>query len=279
MSRDRIYVTAFRRPEMLWWSLDYLSKCQGIDTVDVWVYVDWHANELPHPGIDSVISDYRHIGTGLHVESFYTAYGDMGPITFKGMRDALRDDVGLLMLVEEDVCVAPDFIQWSRAVHAKFQPFCAYGIIPGEIKPTGRPEDVGLGPWFCAWGASFGREAMKACIEHDVHEYHTGQHAYLSKHFPGWEQCGAAWDGLICRLLGQHGRKGAYPHRARAYNLGVYGHFRSRTPPWKSPTLEGHIAEVGELIRNPDAMQALAPDCRPCDLNIPPWHEEDLCLV
>lgn len=291
MTRDRIYVTAFRRPEILWHCLAALSRCEDLDTVDVRVYVDGHVDpmEAYNPGIIAVYEQsvpkflpHTNLELGFHT----TRFPDMGPVTFQGMRDALEDGVKLLMLVEEDVIVAPDFIRWSRAVHETFHPFYAYGIVPAEVTPDGDPSHVGLhevkvspeghisGAWFCAWGCSWPRESLPAILEHDVPEYHSNQCAYLADRFPAYTHYGCAWDGLMLRVFGAvPGRKGAYPHLARCGNIGVYGTFRSRVVPWKAQTLEGRIEEVGELMKHPDQVQALAHDCRPCSMEIPPWKE------
>jgi hypothetical protein len=267
-------MTTFRRPEMLWWSLHHLSQCDEINDVDVRVWVDNHVTERPNLGIFSVLEHYVALMPNLSWKLFpMTPHPDMGPVTLTALGDAYRAGAKVVMVVEEDVIVSPDFIRWSRAANETAHPFCSMGIVPAEIEKTDDPTQIGLGPWFCAWGCSFPRESIPAIVEHNVHAYHGNQHPYLSQKFPGWEAQGGAWDGLMVRLLGVGGRKCAFPTMPRAANIGVYGHFRTRECMLDATTLKGRIEEMGKRMWDTEWLRSKAPDCSPLNLDIPAWSE------
>jgi hypothetical protein len=265
--KDLILTTTFRRPEMLWLCLENISACPEYAECDHQIWVDSHQNEQPHPDLQQVLKHFSPLGFSVY-QADQTSSDAMNSLTLTILVNAYRSDYRDVILVEEDIMVARDFLRYTRAVLDNFDCWCSVGS--GHIGTD--IERIDFSNHFSPWGVGWKREDLRYFVEHAKPEYYQDIYGYVAKTFPGTGPNDAAWDGLANRLVKVNNFKVAFPHVPRCFHAGIYGQYRTRTSRLQDGPLAQKVNELRERFQDPAWMTLEYADCAPCDLGDKPWE-------
>jgi hypothetical protein len=266
-----VIVTGWRRPDFLAAALHRLriadegrqefviSLDRGHNAQSLAIAQGW-VNHMP-PGVARIVKrSHPYRGNSFNTLAAY--------------RDAIRPDVDLIHLVEEDVFVGVDYFPAHRAAHALVPDAFAVSLARNQnfsTDPDPDPSAVYLDGRYQSVGVSFRPQILSGILKHVVPRYFSDPIAYCRKHFPRTQipAGNAEQDGLINRVCEATGGKVVYAARPRAYHAGFVGYHRDGEPaliPGRSITLAADLLlkmDTAELNRRARSY----PDHQAVDLN------------
>ena len=160
-----IIVFAHRRTDLLLSCLERLAVCAEIDNHEVWI-VDDKERKTPEEeqNVRRVCERAKHtFSNSRYLEMYATKTSWDSQIRAFEMA-AYSSDARLVHLLEDDVMVAPDFLQWGEMAH-KFSPLltCAVNI---WTKRTGSPSEVCISNSdYAHWGVCMHRELLREAVK------------------------------------------------------------------------------------------------------------------
>ncbi len=274
--KNIVLVPAYRRPELLFHSLDNLSRAKGIENHRVVVRMDDHVGEPP--SFDENIEAVEMVPGGFtfDVEMIMPhSYWGNNWNTLKSYEWAAQQDCELVYLVEEDVMVGEDFFNWHETVQRELKPFCSIGVRHLDWPISDDPREYMETHAFASLGVCFSAVHLSWIIKGIPEGYYDNLIPSLDAEFPNSKFKGAsgAQDGLISRIMERHGLRSIQPRRPRAYHAGWYGFNRDMSVQPQG-TLQERIEAVGRLLQDQRFMAQQPNDCQPCDLKEVPWNGE-----
>lgn len=274
---DVVLIPTWRRPEMLWHTLENIKLARGADKLHYIFKLD--------SGFDhEVFNVIARFPFSYEVDRTRTVPYRMTKQSYSlltGYRTAAEKSTGKVYLIEEDIFVARSFFEWHTAVHdANPNLFCSIAA-PNHnrrFQDTGTRDEYYLSTDdYCSWGVCWDRNVLLNVLNtHAVAEYYENPQGY-SRRFKD-HPLGTRYmeqDGLLRRAQWMYGMNApiAYPWSGHAYHAGVYGYNRGAGP---YGSLADRIAWVANVCYSDLEIRkfALRPewyeDSRPINLNIPP---------
>lgn len=231
-----VAVTSHNRPEMLDACLDYLSRSgseKGFDTV---VYQDGPE----HFFSEDTLSDYG-------VKDWHTWDHNIG--LSKNILFCLRDmfeerGYDLVTILEDDVLVSSDFIEWvqrcSDLINPEIFTISGFGNVSPQIEYSLYPHNVYLTDWYFTGGVTFRVEDYMMIKDHINSEFFRDSGEYLHYNFgpevrkknpfffdyvffPNGRVRWPLQAGLINCIRVANGKKQITPELSRCQNIGYYG--------------------------------------------------------
>lgn len=266
-----IIVPAWRRPAFLLATLRRLDiAINGDRSVKIMIALDRRHDQATA----KVARDFQWLPdhrqrVGVH-ERHHPYRGNSYNV-LQSYREMLTLNADLIHLVEEDVLVGADYLQFHRAAHALAPDALAVSAARNQNHPHDPepdPSALYLGPQYQSIAVSFRPERLAPVMAHAVPSYFSDPIGYCRRHFRRSRipVGNAEQDGLINRVAEQSGARIAYPALPRAYHAGFVGYHR------KGEVLTGSISEQADQILAMDSarMNAAAhsyPDHQVVDLD------------
>lgn len=267
-----ILVPAYARPGFLAITLEHLHEVNGLSNARLVVCLDTRARA----DVREVV-EVQTNGLPCPVEVITGGPG-LSRNVLAGLKYAADTEPrGLVLLVEEDVAVGPDFLQWHTAVHAH-DPELFASIASRHIGNPLPPTSTNRGAYYLQTGhyGSIGTALPAAVIRehiapHVVPEYFDRPARYMRERFPLAPWPPDRWTqqaGLIRRIQNTSGLPIARACTPRAFHFGWQGTNRpGRTfdgLPWTTAA-----QAVREVYLDPERLAAKtggAADSIPVDL-------------
>lgn len=237
MTKDLVLITACNRPDYLRLCLEYLQKADGIDSKEIWIFIDRGKSLIRE--FYEVVNDFSTLDIFTIFQPEHNYHGNSFN-TLNAYRAAVEiSDSPHVYLVEDDVLVTPDFFRWHEAVHKMEKDImCSVAYrcsrnAARDKKYDNDPEAYLISAQdYASIGVCWRRENLEPIIAHAKCEYFENQAAYLKEHFPQnrFNDCFTEQDGLIMRIMGVAHRYTAWPFMPRAFHVGVAGYNRPRGP-------------------------------------------------
>ena len=273
-----LIIPTFRRPEMLFLCLEHVAACaESKDDLDIWVCVDEHQGQSANvalvrrvtekfPGLRITIKQrtpHKYPGNSYNI---LTAY-----------KEAFNTTAEYVLLVEDDVLIAPDFFRWHYAVQKQSDWFCSIAVknlrwkdAPTHADPSAYYSTTND---YASLGVCFRRDKLAPIVAHANHGYFADMAGYLAKHFPPSKEF-TEQDGLIQRVLAQVKGLTVFPTVPRAQHVGWYGYHRG-TGVRPDGTLEERVRQVRLVLNNPEHLRNHIKDpfadVEPYQLKDYPW--------
>ncbi|MHA2642824.1 MAG: hypothetical protein V2G41_09275 [bacterium JZ-2024 1] len=269
---DAVLIPTYERPEFLAITLDLLSKARGIDQCDIYLSIDDHPWQHPHPDIVTVAKS-----SGLPVKII-----QQPPSPYRGnSQNVLRMLMSLatrgyryIFYVEEDVFVARDFFDWHKKIHESGNFFASIAVRNQNegapaIEPNPELAYVSTTD-YSALGVCFPSSSISWISPHVREEYFSAMADYVVRKFPN-SRFSSTWseqDGLIRRIIEANNLVVVWPAVPRAFHAGYYGYNRGGCPPALS--LGDRIADLRRIMFDGDELNRRSPlykDIIPCSLD------------
>lgn len=275
---DIVVIPTHERPEYLWVCLEKLKAAEGIDSKQIFICEDNHADKpkgfTTQIEILATIREAekmfgRERVTYLAVQP-HNYYGNSYNLT-EGLRTALNTNVGYVYLVEDDTMVMPDFFRWHEAVQKQFDPFvsCASRYnrsLNFQINGAKAIDETIKDPNACvrsdeayaSWAVCFQRENLYYLLKHVDH--HDWQ--------PGYEQ-----DIFTQTFMGDGRSKSIWPYIPRAYHMGWYSYHRTAGMKFNG-TLEEKVTALRRALYDNAKIKDMAglQDIDPLPKNAVQWE-------
>ena len=191
----------------------------------------------------------------------------------EGLREARaiadRIGVGRIHILEDDIFVAPDYLQWHRLADDLYRPMIASACRNQNTRmvPPDDPEGAYYHPSYQSLGVSLSLEMVDLILPHAVPEFYGDPIGYCDRHFPDTALpiTYAEQAGLIRRIVERYGLRTLYAAVPRAYHAGFVGTNRPGSE------LTGSFAEqVRELSgmsgEEMNRRAGIFEDITPCDM-------------
>lgn len=240
-----ILVPVYRRPELLYLNLKNLSKCRSIDNYHVVYEKEYDYSDK----IDDVIQRFSNIlgSDSIMWDSYYGL--NKGYLEAVKQLTPVTDDY--LIVIEEDVRVTRDFLEWVEYVYRHFLTAEVFSIVgfahenrPQENITQTDIELVLCGEWHSPYGAVFPKKMLeKIVLPHCTERYYQDRKGYSEAlyHLGRWYE----QDGLMQRLLITHNLRTLAPKLSRAQHMGYWG----RGPyQGEKKTFEDRICEISSIL-------------------------------
>ncbi len=258
--RDIVIIPTFDRPEFLWVCLENLSKARGIESKEIWLREDVHADK-PKPFTIEMefLATIREAERVFRNQVFYaaraphTTYGNSYNV-LSALSEASMTDANLVYLIEDDVLITEDFFEWNEAVHNTFRPWvsCAGRLNRSLNFAMNGPEAIDESikdtnachasiTAYNSWATCFSRTALNDIA--DVYRF--------DKFGPGLEQ-----DILIQNIIRREKMTTIWPYVPRAYHMGWYSYHREGMRFYG--TLEEKVKELRATVTNPEKIKTMA---------------------
>lgn len=258
MAKDLLLITTYNRPDYLRVCLEYLQKADGIDSKDIWIFVD-RGKQLIREFYE-VVNDFPNLDISVHFRAEHRYHGNSyNTLNAYVMAYEFGAKYGTeyIYLVEDDVLVMPDFFRWHEAVHKMEKDImcsvtyrCSRNAARDK-KYDNDPEAYLIsGQDYASIGVCWKREKLEPIVSHAKTEYFADLQGYLKKHFPQnrFNDCFTEQDGLIMRIMGETHGNTAWPFVPRCYHVGVASYNRPRGPRLS-------YQEIKEMIRDPEKIK------------------------
>lgn len=242
-----VVVTAWRRPEFLRATLNRLLIVDNPE-VEYLISLD-RRYSLPTKNVAFWFQ--RKIGRRVHFTVRSHIWSGNSYNVLSSYRDAIqrRPQPDLVHLIEEDVLVGKDYLDFHRAAH-KLVPdvFCVSACrnqqFPPGVDPPPADSVAWLHPAYQSLGVSFRPDRLERVLRHAKPAYFGNMVGYCKQKFPNTRipAANAEQDGLIHRVMEADDELCAYPAVPRAYHAGFCGYHRNGTK------LTGTIEERAKRI-------------------------------
>lgn len=266
-----IIVPAWRRPAFLLATLRRLSiTVEGREGVQIWVALD----RRPDPVTAHIAHDYTRKTQHARLIERRHPYRGNSYNVLQTYREAVNAHPSLIHLVEEDVFVSADYLDFHHAAHELAPDAFAVSAArnqnhPGDPAPD--PTALYRGREYQSIAVSFKPERLVPVLAHSNPAYFSNPIKYVTRHFPRSRipRGNAEQDGLINRVVEQSHGAVIYPALPRAYHAGFVGYHR------KGESLAGTIEQQADrlLAMTTEEMNAAAhsyPDHQVVDLDARP---------
>lgn len=213
--QDIVIVPTYDRPEMLWLCLEYLSRCSGIKSVQIRIYVDAHIGQ---PSMREEVAEVLDKFTHLSIQVGYRYAHQFSGNSFNVLmayKDAFETESKYVFLVEDDVLVRPEFLAWHRLLHMNQALGCSIAVA----------KEPQFGP-YVSLGVGFRREMLALIVPHCRMRYFQNMRAYCRMTFPP-SRLDCEQDGLWARVL--VGQEVAWALEPLAQHVGWYGYHRQKS--------------------------------------------------
>jgi len=194
---------------------------------------------------------------GVEIIPRHDYYGN-SYATMEMLRWAYGQQIGLVIVSEDDFMQGPECLNWYRETHEMFTGiFCACGWVFNRQAPIS--DDLMFAAWFYSPSYSVRREKLAQVIKHANPLYYNSMREYILSTFPdsllhnkgnqentGFYEQDAVWQYCIEADKGQVAWNGI----AKGAHLGCSGYNRPTGPKFEG-TLEERIAQVESLIADP----------------------------
>lgn len=268
-----IIVPAWRRPAFLLATLRRLSIAieDHLDT-QVWISLDRRHDR----NTAKVATDFQHEHGREQVAVLRRMHPYRGNSynVLEAYRMAVERGPELIHLVEEDVLVGADYLEYHRAAHKLAPDAWAVSAARNQNHPhdpVPDPDAAYLAPQYQSVAVSFRPERLAPVLAHAVSRYFSDPIGYCRRQFRASRipVGNAEQDGLINRVVERAHGHVVYPALPRAYHAGFVGYHR------KGAALAGTVSEQADQILAMDtaAMNAAAhsyPDHQVVDLDTRP---------
>lgn len=243
--KNRLIIPTHERPEMLWCCVERLALCDLIETVDVVIHEDVHVDKPKSPQLQEevaqTISYARKIlsSSNTRVDHVRTEHSHRGSSfnVLNSFQQACKSDSELILFVEDDIWVTPDWIRWCYEVHKTFHPFATNGNAPPHI-PCQSLESVYITDrWFQTFGLSFERTALQAALKPHYEDYGISDAPDPNRNFE--------WDTWMAGHIRDSRLFVAVPHVPRVYHYGYYSYHMGGSQPNVSLSERVEIVKKG----------------------------------
>lgn len=230
---DLVVVTAWRRPEFLRAAflrllaaddgrVRYLVALDRSHSAPVRNQAAWFESQIGKDRVTVEFRKHRYKGNSYNVLTSYL--------------QALEMEPELVHLVEEDVLVSVDYLEFHRTAHrtvpsAFSVSACRNQQFPVGTEPPPVADCVYLHGSYQSIGVSFKPHRLAQVLRHANPSYFSNPIAYCKTKFPNTAIPigNAEQDGLIHRVIEEGGFSTAYPMIPRAYHVGFSGYHRKGT--------------------------------------------------
>lgn len=265
-----IIVPAWRRPAFLLATLRRLEIAARNELdAEIWISLDRRHDQLTLKVANEFRSSFGPARVAV-LKRMHPYRGNSYNV-LEAYRMAAERAPDLIHLVEEDVLVSADYLDFHRAAHRLAPDVLAVSAARNQNHPHDPdpdPSALYLGPQYQSIAVSFRPERLAPVLSHAVPSYFSDPIGYCRRHFKRSRipHGNAEQDGLINRIAEQSGARIAYPALPRAYHAGFVGYHR------KGETLGGTVSEQADQILAMDSarMNAAAhsyPDHQVVDLD------------
>lgn len=257
-------IPLFNRPELLYHTLQNISKARGIEEITFLFKPDYGFNR-----------ENLEVIAGFNTMRSHIVPPERCPYPFRSRQSynllkgyfhaaAMAGPQGTVYMVEDDVIVGPDFFTWHN--EAQRSPnFCTIASADTNTPEHDRPAPDGTPHYrshgtYRSIGVAFSARAIHDHIlPHVTAAYFNQPQTYIRSKF-SHNPWGATWteqDGLIRRIQVNNLLPILYPHTPRCYHAGYYsGNRGTRNAP--KGTLDQRIKQVGDTIYDTDRMKKAA---------------------
>lgn len=222
-----ILIPSYRRAEMIHICLELLSKNKN--------YKDFHyVFSLDH-GYDkenlTVINGFDASKEIIYVGNKNLGHTKQSFNVLNGLRYCAERTDNLVFLIEDDIFVANDYLDWNLLVHEQ-EPniFCSIGTwnhntiyeVMQELSLYYKSNNAD----YQSWAVCYKKEIIqKHIIPHVNENYLKDPYNYCRTYFPSSriKRNFTEQDGLIRRELERQKMKTVFPNTPRAFNCGLYG--------------------------------------------------------
>lgn len=227
--KEIVIIPAWRRPDFLKAALTRLAVADdGIP--EYWICLDrgYLATLMP------VVKWFeKRMGRRARVGRRSHNYKGNSYNVLMSYRDALAEGAQLIHLVEEDILVGADYLDFHRRAHELAPDAFSVSACRNQQFVMGHepPVDetaVWRHPAYQSLGVSFKAERLKAILPHLQRAYFSKPVAYCRGVFPhtAINPNNAEQDGLLHRLSENAGLSSTYAAVPRAYHAGFVGYHR-----------------------------------------------------
>jgi len=268
--KDVCIVPTFQRPEFLWLCLEHLEKCEGIGDLRVVVAVDNHRGRPYDPQVVKLAQAFsERLPISAMVRQPHGYLGNSYNV-MTAFQEAIEAGARYVFLVEDDVMVLPDFFRWHYAVHAiepgLFASVASLNKHLAEAPRTGDPAAYYTAKDYASIGVCLPAPAVRLLHEHTKPAYFGALVKYMQRRFPGnpWGDTWAEQDGLMLRVMAEHGLRTAWPSAARAFHTGFWGYHRMANNRMAG-RLPDKVRQLREILSDGRKLNSLTPDCPDVD--------------
>lgn len=185
---------------------------------------------------------------------------------------AVNTTAELVHLVEEDVFVAVDYLEFHRQAHELAPAAFAVSACRNQNILADPPDDPGA-LWadhdYQSIGVSFRRETLRLVLREAGPRYYGDPIGYCKRRFPRTRipAGNAEQDGLLNRVAEERGLSTFYPCVPRAYHAGFIGYHRAGEPLTGADTFARGRALLAMTTEELNRRAASYPDHHAIDLD------------
>lgn len=224
MSNAVVVMPALKRPEMLAISLERMMFAQDVPD-DIRIFVD-HTTADVLDDMEYVRDTYCPDAQIFHAQKHVFVSSGCWNI-LNALKAGYEAKKELIFLIEEDVSVFPDYFAWNLRQDGDHFATC------GRHR-----KEYGM-DYYTNPGAAFRREALEFIVPHINDLYFRDQRSYLDATFGSMDEASPLDDGLIRRVIRQHGSYIVYPETPKVAHQGF--HYYNRLVQYKISS--GSISE------------------------------------
>ena len=227
---DLVIVTAWRRSDFLHACLSRLATADDGEVRYILAF-DRHDDRARNTIVANAFTD--RIGKDrVHVHRPNHRYKGNSYNVLSSYAIAVNTNADLVHLVEEDVFVGVDYLDFHRQAHALAPSAFSVSACRNQNvleHPPRDPAAVWLDRDYQSIGVSFRRETLRLALREAGERYYRDPIGYCKRRFPNTKipVANAEQDGLLNRIAEERGLSTVYPCEPRAYHAGFVGYHRA----------------------------------------------------
>lgn len=236
-----IVMPVYRRPEFMALSLEALRRVPDMPRITV--YGDYTEDLKLLGERFEAYQNYAPRGT-RYVDRQQHIYAPSGCWNIlNSLRDGYVSGARYVALIEEDVIIRPEWLDWSvKRMEFDHKILATCGR---QSRFTAKYGHLYTNP-----GAVLSRRLLRELIPHINDTYFTDLGVYLDEHFPVWPEMSNLDDGLIRRVIRKLNGYVHYPEKPMVAHIG-YDAYEQRFAGYHAEgNLEERVAGLRRLLRD-----------------------------
>ena len=255
-----IIVFAYNRPQYLSRCLRALNACNNADKYELYFFLD--APNAKKPGDDGLCDEVYNIAESTRNGGVFKETHILRADRHKGCRENVKEGFDFIFEkydstidVEDDICVAPDFLDFINEGLERFKDdervFSITGYTPPIVEDIQLKQDAVLIKRFCSWGFGIWKDRWEK-VDYSRMDYHKDpmlmeRFSAYGYDLPEMLMCEEidildTWDVQVCLAECRYNMRTLYPRQSKCINIGVNGTHTSGTeaeesvesvPAWK----------------------------------------------
>lgn len=208
---NTVVMPTLNRPEMLALALEHLDRTN--QDIDVRIFLD-HTSQERLDEVEYVRDTYYPNALIFHADPHIQTPSGMWNI-LNALLQGYNTGAEYIYIVEEDVCVYPDFFKWHEQAQKDNMWFATCGRVMRNY-PNYR--------YYTNPGSCFERSMLELVIPHINYDMFSTGREYMDRVFGPMDESSDLDDGLIRRVARQHGLQVKYPDTPKCSHIGFRGY-------------------------------------------------------